>query len=200
MIKNVIFDVGQVLFHWDLRHLFAKLIDDPEELDWFLSHVVTVQWHFEHDAGRALVDMVTERVAQYPQYEHLIRAYARRFNESIPGPVDGSLEIVEQLSAQNVPLFAITNFGDEFWDGFRPTQPIFDRFADIVVSGREKMVKPDLAIYNLALSRFNIAAEESLFVDDMPANIEAAEKLGIKGHLFKDARILRRELAGLGLL
>lgn len=200
MIKNVIFDVGRVLFQWDLRHLFAKLIADSAELNWFLANVVTVQWHFEHDAGRAIPDMVAERIALYPEYETHIRAYAKRFNESIPGPVEGSLDIVDQLAANDVPLYAITNFGDEFWQGFRPTQPIFDHFTDIVVSGVEKIVKPDLAIYQLAIERFNIAPEKSLFIDDMPANIEAAQKLGIRGHLFRDAKTLRGELCDLKLL
>ena len=194
MIKNVIFDVGRVLFQWDLRHLFQKMIDDPEELDWFLENVVTVRWHFEHDAGRPLADMLPERIALFPKYEEHIRAYAVRFNETIPSPVEGSLPIVEELAAKNVPLYAITNFGAEFWDGFRPTKPIFDHFTDIVVSGREKLAKPDLAIYRLAIERFGIAAEESLFIDDMPANIEAAQQLGIKGHLFQSADSLRYEL------
>jgi len=200
MIKNVIFDVGRVLFQWDLRHLFQKLISDPEELDWFLDNVVTTQWHFEHDAGRSLADMVPERIALYPDYETHIRAYAARFNETIPGPVAGSLQIVEALAAKNVPLYAITNFGAEFWDGFRPTEPIFDHFKDIIVSGREKLVKPDLAIYRLALERFGIIAEESLFIDDMPANIEAAKQIGIKGHLFDSADNLRSELQHYGIL
>lgn len=200
MIKNVIFDVGRVLFHWDLRHLFAKLIDDEDELDWFLENVVTTQWHFEHDAGRLLADMTAERISLFPQYEALIKAYAHRFNETIPGPVAGSLEIVEALAAQDIPLFAITNFGDEFWNGFRPTQPIFDHFTDIIVSGREKLVKPDPAIYALAIDRFTIKAEESIFIDDMQANIDAANSSGMQGHLFESADILRTELEGLGLL
>lgn len=200
MIKNVIFDVGRVLFQWDLRHLFAKLIDDEDELDWFLENVVTTQWHFEHDAGRLLADMTAERISLFPQYEDLIKAYAHRFNETIPGPVAGSLEIVEALAAQDIPLFAITNFGDEFWSGFRPTQPIFDHFTDIIVSGREKLVKPDPAIYALAIDRFTIKAEESIFIDDMQANIDAANSSGMHGHLFESADILRTELEGLGLL
>lgn len=200
MIKNVIFDVGRVLFHWDLRHLFTKLIDDEDELDWFLENVVTTQWHFEHDAGRLLADMTAERISLFPQYEALIKAYAHRFNETIPGPVAGSLEIVEALAAQDIPLFAITNFGDEFWNGFRPTQPIFDHFTDIIVSGREKLVKPDPAIYALAIDRFTIKAEESIFIDDMQANIDAANSSGMQGHLFESADILRTELEGLGLL
>ena len=200
MIKNVIFDVGRVLFHWDLRHLFEKLISDSDELDWFLENVVTPELHFEHDAGRALADMAAERIALFPKYEALIRAYTSRFNETIPGPVEGSLEIVEALAARGVPLYAITNFGAEFWDGFRPTQLIFDHFRDIVVSGREKLVKPDPAIYQLALERFDINAAESLFIDDMSANIKAAKASGMHGHIFKDAAILRNELTQLALL
>src|SRR5690606_10429448 len=149
--RSVIFDVGRVLFDWDLRHLFAKLIDDKDELEWFVTHVVTPEWHFQHDAGRALADMVPERKAQFPGHDALIDAYAARFNETIPGPVPGSLELVERLGAAGVPLFAITSIGHEFWEGFRPTQPIFDCFIDIIVSGTEKLMKPDPAIFALAI-------------------------------------------------
>ncbi len=200
MIKAVVFDVGNVLFHWDLRVLFAKHIADPVELDWFLAHVVTPQWHFQHDAGRALSDMTCELSAQFPQYAHLIEIYATRFNETIPGPVAGSLEIVEELAVRGVPLFAITNFGAEFWDGFRPTQPVFDLFTDIIVSGVEKMVKPDDAIYQLALQRFDLAENEAIFIDDVPANVEAARANGFAAHGFKDAETLRAELILIGLL
>ncbi len=200
MIKNVIFDVGRVLFDWDLRHLFEKLISDPDELNWFLANVVTPEWHFEHDAGRALADMAAKRIALFPKYETHIRAYTMRFNETIPGPVTGSLEIVAALASQNIPLYAITNFGAEFWDAFRPTQPIFDHFDDIVVSGREKLVKPDPALYKLAIERFEIKADESLFIDDMNANVEAAKSSGMRGHMFKNADALRDELMRLGLL
>lgn len=199
-ISTVVFDVGRVLFEWDLRHLFAKLITDSEELDWFLANVVTPEWHFQHDAGRPLADMAAELIAQYPQYGHLIEAYRTRFNETIPGPVPGSLEIVDDLAAQGVPLFAITNFGAEFWDMFRPTQPIFDLFGDIVVSGVEKLVKPDPAIYALALERFGLQHGEAIFVDDNHANVVSARANGFAAHHFTDARRLRSELETLGLL
>ena len=88
-ITTVIFDVGRVLFEWDLRHLFAKLIHDEDELNWFLGHVITLEWHFQHDAGRSLSEMVPERMAEFPDYAHHLQAYATRFNETIPGPVPG---------------------------------------------------------------------------------------------------------------
>jgi len=192
--RCVIFDVGRVLFDWDLRHLFAKLIADERELDWFVTNVVTPEWHFQHDAGRPLAEMVPERKAEFPDQAALIDAYATRFNETIPAPVPGSLELVERLDAAGVPLFAITNFGHEFWEMFRPTQPVFDRFRDIIVSGTEKMVKPDPAIYRLAIERFGIDPAGALFVDDVAANVAGAESVGIAGHRFVDAAALERDL------
>lgn len=199
-ITTAVFDVGRVLFEWDLRHLYSKLIADPAELEYFVTHVVTPQWHFQHDAGRPLADMVPERIAEFPQYETLIEAYATRFNETIPGPVDGSLEIVAELAARDIPLFAITNFGAEFWDMFRPTQPVFDLFSDIMVSGVEKLIKPDAAIYALALDRFGLNPGEAIFIDDNLDNVIAARSNGFAAHHFQNAISLRAELTAIGLL
>jgi 2-haloacid dehalogenase len=198
--QSVIFDVGRVLFDWDLRHLFAKLIDDKDELEWFVTNVVTPQWHFQHDAGRPLAEMLPELKAEFPDHAPLIDAYATRFNETIPGAVPGSLELVERLGDAGVPLFAITNFGHEFWEGFRPTQPIFDRFRGIIVSGTEKLMKPDPAIYALAIERFAIDPAGALFIDDVAANIAGAGSVGIAGHRFVDAATLERELIARGYL
>ena len=200
LVRAVVFDVGNVLFFWSLRVLFEKLIEDPRERDWFLSNVVTDEWHFQHDAGRPLAQMVAERKAEFPDHAHLIDAYVARFNESIHAPVPGMAEIVADLAARGVPIFGITNFGAEFWAGFRPTQPIFDHFTDIIVSGDEKLVKPDPAIYELALCRFGLASGEGLFVDDRLENVEAGQANGFIGHHFKDAVTLRTDLDRLGLL
>lgn len=199
-IEAVIFDVGRVLFQWDLRHLFEKLIDDPAELDWFLANVVTEEWHFEHDRGRSLAEMLPERIALYPDHEALIRAYADRFNETIPGAVPGSIELARALHGQGTPLYAITNFGHEFWEDFRPTQDVFDLFRDIVVSGTEKLAKPDPAIFRLAERRFGHPAQAMFFIDDNPHNIAAARDCGWHVHLFTDAETLRADLAERGLL
>jgi 2-haloacid dehalogenase len=199
-VRAVVWDVGRVLYHWELRHLFRKLIADERELDWFLAHVVTEEWHFEHDAGRELADMVAERSAIYPDHAHLIAAYATRFNETIPGPVEGTHEIAALLAERGVPQFAITNFGSEFWAQFRPTAPVFDLFADIVVSGVEKLAKPDPRIFDLAASRFGHDPREMLFIDDNRANIEAAAALGWQVHHFHDADTLAQDTMMAALL
>lgn len=198
-IDTVIFDIGNVLYRWDLRCLFAKLIDDPEELDWFLAHVVTPEWHFQHDAGRPFADMVAERSREFPKYTDHIVAYSERFPESIPGPVEDMLDLVGALANRGVPLFAISNFGAEAWAQFRPTAPIFESFTDIVISGEEKLIKPDAAIYELALKRFSRRADQCLFIEDRLENIEAGEAIGIVGHHFSNAVILENKLKALGL-
>lgn len=199
-VEAVVFDVERVLYRWELRAFFAKLVDDEVALDHLLREVVTEEWHFQHDAGRPLAEMVPERQAAFPAQADLIAAYATRFNETIPGPVPGSLEIVRALHAAGVPLFAITNFGAEFWDGFAPGQPIFTLFRDIVVSGKERMVKPDAAIFALAAKRFGHHPSAMLFIDDNAANITAARALGWQVHHFRAAPTLSAELAARGLI
>ena len=199
-VQAVVFDVGRVLYQWRLAHLFEKIVPDPVRLERVLDEVITEEWHFEHDRGRALGDMVPERIALYPEFEAELQAYRTRFNETIPGPVPGSLALVERLDARGVPLFAITNFGAEFWAGFRPTAPIFDRFRDIVVSGEEKLAKPDLAIFALAEERFGLPGEAMLFIDDNKANVDAAASRGWHAHHFADAPALEADLVRRGLI
>lgn len=198
--RAVVFDIGRVLYDWDLRYLFAKLIHDEAELDWFLANVVTENWHFESDSGRPLAEMLPERIAQFPDHEALIRTYVARFNETIPGAIPGTHALARRLSAAAVPLFGLTNFGAEFWAGFRPTAPLFDLFADVVVSGEERSAKPDPRIYAIAETRFGHPPGALFFVDDNPANVAAAAARGWQAHLFTGAEALEAELVARSLL
>lgn len=198
--QAAVFDIGRVLFDWNLRYLFEKLIDDRAELDWFLSHVVTEQWHFQSDAGRPLAEMLLELKALHPERAALIDAYVERFAETLPHPMPGTHELVRRLADRGVPLYALTNFGAEFWARFRPLHPIFDLFADIVVSGEERSVKPEPRIYQIAETRFGVPPGRLFFTDDNPANVTAAAARGWQAHRFTDAASLERELAARGLL
>ncbi len=183
--RAVVWDVGHVLYDWDPRHLYEKLIDDPARLDWFLEHVVTRAWHFQHDAGRPVAETAAELIARFPAEESLIRAYAPRWLETIPGPIPGTHALVHALAAAGTPLYAITNFGAEFWAMFRPTAPIFDLFDGIIVSGEERLMKPDPAIWQLAQTRFGRPGTDFLLIDDSPANIAGAAAAGWHVHLFE---------------
>lgn len=200
MIEAVVFDVGKVLVEWERDLPFRRLIPDATQRAWFMETVIPLSWHGQHDAGRAADEMIAERSAMFPDHAHLIEAWLSHFNETIPGPVLGSEEIVEELAAHGVPLYAITNFGADTWAGFRPTYPLFDRFRDIVVSGDEKLAKPDPAIYALAEARFGHAPASMLFVDDSLPNVESARACGWHAHHFNGAETLRAELIERGLI
>ena len=197
----VVFDVGNVLYDWNPRFLYERLIEDDRALDAFLRDVATREWHFQHDAGRPFAETSAELSAEHPEFAEHIAVWGPRFSETIPGMLPGMRELVQELDAAGVPLYAITNFSGEFWIPFRAREAaIFDRFRDIVVSGDEKLVKPDAAIYRLALDRFGLKPDEAVFIDDREDNIAGAEAVGIPGLLFIDAPTLRRDLVRLGLL
>jgi 2-haloacid dehalogenase len=197
--RAVIFDVGRVLFDWNLRFLYERLIPEGEALDAFLRDVVTPEWHFQHDAGRPFAETSAELAAQYPHHAELIAALSPRFSETIGPALPGMTDLVADLDAANVPLYAITNFSDEFWPPFRAREAaFFAPFRDVVVSGHEKLTKPDSAIYRLALDRFGLNPEEAVFVDDNAANVAGANAIGIHGLLFTGEPQLRADLRDLG--
>lgn len=197
----VIFDVGNVLFDWNLRFLYERLIEDDRALDAFLRDVLTIDWHLQHDAGRPFAETSAELIAQHPEHAELIAALGPRFNETIRGMIPGMEALVAELHDAGVPLFAITNFSGEFWRPFRAANAaFFDQFRDVVVSGDEGLMKPDPAIYHLALTRFGLRAEEAVFFDDNPANVAGAVALGIEARLFTGAVRCGADLVALQLL
>ncbi|MFC0304827.1 HAD family phosphatase [Rhizorhabdus histidinilytica] len=198
--RAVIFDVGNVLYDWNLRQFFEKLVP-AHELELFLRDVVNLNWHGQHDAGRPFAETSAELIAAWPRFADAIAAFGPRFAETVTGLLPGMGAIVHDLHAHGVPLFAITNFSHEFWPPFRAREAaIFDLFADILVSGEVRLIKPDPAIYVMALDRFGLGPAEAIFIDDRADNVAAAEALGIAGHLFAGAGPLRAELERLGLL
>ena len=197
----VIFDVGNVLYGWDPDAFLVRQIADDEARLRFVEDTDLFSWHDTLDAGRPYDEAAAELTERFPAYAELIRAWSDRFGETITGPVPGVHDIVEALHAGGVPLFAITNFSADFWPPFHARErEFFARFGGIVVSGEEKMLKPDPAIYFLALDRFRLRPAQALFIDDRAVNVEGARAVGMHAHLFIGAEDLRGRLETEGLL
>jgi 2-haloacid dehalogenase len=200
-VTAVVFDVGNVLYGWDPDSFLARQIPQDEARLRFIEDVDLWGWHDTLDGGRPFAEAAAELSEKFPDYAHLIAAWGERFGETISDPVPGVHALVDELDARGVPLFAITNFSADFWTPFRAREDAFFRvFRDIVVSGEEKLLKPDPAIYFRALDRFGLQPHEALFVDDRQINVEGAEAVGMHGHLFTDAEDLRKRLEAEGLL
>lgn len=200
-ISAVVFDVGNVLYGWDPDSFLVRQIADDEARMRFIDDVGLWEWHDSLDGGRPFDEAAAELSGKFPEYAHLISAWGDRFGETITDPVQGVHRIVEELDGRGVPLFAITNFSADFWKPFHAREEtFFRRFRDIVVSGEEKMLKPDPAIYFLALDRFGLKPAEALFIDDREINVEGARAVGMHAHLFTTAEDLRARLQAEGLL
>lgn len=197
---TVIFDLGGVLLDWNPRYLYRKLIADEAACERFLTEVCHHDWNVRQDAGRSFAEAEAEAIARHPDKADLIRAWLRRFDEMIPHAIQGTVDILERLHARGIPLYALTNFSGET---FRPTRtrfPFFQRFRGIVVSGDEKMLKPEERIYRLLCERYGVDPKEAVFIDDSLKNAEGATAIGIHGIHFRGPDSLARDLAEIGLL
>lgn len=200
-VTAAVFDVGNVLYGWDPESFLVRQIADDTARLRFIEEVDLYGWHETLDGGRPFAEAAAELSETFPAYAELISAWGERFGETITDPVPGVHAIVADLDRRGVPLFAITNFSADFWAPFhRRERHFFSRFRDIVVSGEEKLLKPDPALYLLALRRFGIGPDEALFIDDRRINVEGAHAVGMKGHLFTTAADLRDRLEKEGLL
>lgn len=196
-----LFDLGRVVLDWEPERLYRKIFDDPAQRDWFLANVCTMDWHTRHDAGASFADNAASLIARHPNYETEILAWGGRWMEMFDGYIEGTAALLEQLEAQNVPLYALSNMPAETWPWMQSHFPLLTLFRHTVVSGAIGLVKPDARIYAHTLEKMGGPAPETvLFIDDSARNIDAAKALGFQTHLFTDATELEAALRDAKLL
>jgi 2-haloacid dehalogenase len=190
----VVFDIGNVLIHWEPRRLYSRIFGKPAKVDWFLSNVCHSEWNLELDRGAVWREAIAERIALYPDYADEIRAYDERWDEMVSGPVEGSVLLMDRLRAGGVPLYAITNFSRAKFDRAVKRFPFLLLFRGTIVSADVGLVKPDQAIFELFLTRYGLSAQDCLFIDDSAANVEGARRVGMAAHHFTNSRSLETAL------
>jgi 2-haloacid dehalogenase len=198
--RAAVFDLGGVLIDWDPRYLYRKLLADEAAVEEFLATVYTPEWNAELDRGRPFAEGVAELTERHPAHAAAIAAHHQRWPEMLGGDVAGTVELLAELRAAGVPLYALTNWSAETFGTARRCFEFLDWFDGVVVSGEERIVKPDPRIFRLLLDRFGLEAAATFYVDDSPANVAAALQLGLDAVRFRDPGRLRRDLADRGLL
>jgi 2-haloacid dehalogenase len=194
-IKAAVFDLGGVLIDWDPRYLYRKLLADEAAVEEFLATICTPEWNAEQDRGRPFAEGVAELVERHPAHAAAIAAYAERWPEMLAGEIGGSIEVLAELRATGVPLYALTNWSAETFVVARERFEFLGWFDGVLVSGEERMIKPDPRFFKLLQDRFGLAPEATFYVDDSEANVAAARRLGFDAVRFTGPGQLRRELA-----
>jgi 2-haloacid dehalogenase len=198
-IDAVVFDLGNVVVRWDVRALYRKIFTDEAEMERFLAEVWTDEHNLRCDSGESFAAVTAEVVAEHPEFDGEIRAAGERWIETIPGPVDGTFDIIAELSDAGVPLYGLTNMSMESFPQLEVIYPQLSLLRHVVVSGQVGVTKPDPAIFEILIERTGVDPATTLFIDDSPVNTAGAAAMGFLTALFTDATSLRRRLADEGL-
>jgi 2-haloacid dehalogenase len=194
-VRAVVFDLGGVLIDWDPRHLYRKLLADEAAVEEFLATVCTPEWNAEQDRGRPFAEGVAELTERHPAHAAAIAAYSERWAEMLAGEIPGSVAVLAELRAAGMPRYALTNWSAETFGIARERFGFLDWFCGVLVSGEERMIKPDPRFFRLLVERFGLVPGTTFYVDDSAANVEAARALGFDAVRFTGPRRLRRDLA-----
>lgn len=193
-MKNIVFDFGGVLVDWNPRYLYDKYFGDEERSQWFLDNICLYSWNLQMDGGKPFAEGVRELQAEHPEWTEAIGIYHTRWIEMMGGEVEGTADVLRALKRAGYGIYGLTNWSAETFPLIRDTYPVFGEFDGIVVSGEEHLLKPDAAIYRCLIDRYGLQPEESIFIDDNAANVEAARGVGMKALRFESARQLADEL------
>ena len=197
-VSGVVWDFGQVLIRWDPLPAIAAGVGDADARA-FLSTFDFGAWTHAQDAGRTWAQALRVLEEEAPQWLAAAAAYVDNIRLALLGPVLGTHEVVRELDAAGVPQLGLTNWSAELYPHAPATYDVIGLLRDVVVSGVEKLAKPDPAIYHLVAERSGIALDELVFIDDSPANVTAAAELGMRAIQFTGADALRADLRSLGL-
>ena len=200
VVAAVVFDLGNVLIAWDPHPAIARAVGAQQATRFLADDEFDfMAWNHEQDAGRSWDEGEAAALTSHPHWEPAIRAYRANYNESLVGAIEDTVQIVRDLHAAGIPLYALTNWSEELFPVALERFDFLNLFEDIVVSGQVGVAKPDLAIFTILRERIGHSLDGCIFIDDSPRNVEAAAEAGLDAILFTDTGHLRRDLARRGL-
>lgn len=198
-LKNIIFDFGGVLVDWNPAYLYRNEFESESEMNYFLENICTPEWNIKQDEGRTLAEATETLQKEYPEYKEMIGLFYGRWEEMLKGDIKENVSVLKKLK-EKYPLYGLTNWSSELIDIAYKRFDFFKLFDGIVVSGDEKLIKPNPKLYNVLLNRYNIEANESVFIDDNEQNIVTARKMGFHTIHFIEEVDLEKEIKEMGLL
>ena len=198
-VKNIIFDFGGVLVDWNPVYLYKNEFESVTDMNYFLENICTPEWNIQQDAGRSLAEATEILQKKHPEYKELIGYYYARWEEMLGGVIKDSERVLKMLKTK-YPIYGLTNWSAETITIAYNKYDFFSHLKGIVVSGDEKLIKPDPKLYQVLLDRYDLKANESLFIDDNIHNIETAQKMGFHTIHFTENIDLEKVVREMGVL
>lgn len=195
MIKYIVFDFGGVLVDYNFKNFFAHLLGSEEKATWFLNNVFTEEMNNKLDMQlKPFGEYIEEWKTRWPEYAHELDYFDLHYTDIFTGEVAGMKVLMEKLKAQGYQLLGLSNWSSKVNDVMKKFPDCFRLLDGYLVSYMVHQLKPAPEIYQSFIQKFGIKADECVFIDDKPKNIEGAKNIGMKGIVFKDAQQLERDL------
>ena len=180
IVKKFLFDLGNVFFDWNPERVLKPIFNDDERMNFFINNISFPLLDTRCDAGITIEIAVNDAIKKFPDFENEIKLYYPNHGNMVGGFFQKTVDIFYKLKELNYPCYILSNWSAETYEGMEEKYPFLKDFEGKIISGRDFLIKPDPAIYELAISRFDLVPQETLFIDDRLDNIEAAQKLNFQ--------------------
>jgi len=189
-----LFDLGGVFFDWDPKYFYKSIFPSEKEMEFFLKYICNQEWNIQQDAGRSFKDGEKELIVQFPKYTKEIQMYYPNHHKMIKGTFQNSIDQLLELKFHNYLCYVLSNWSAETFIEVKNDYSFLNKFDGLLISGEDKLVKPDKAIYKLAISRFDLIPDKTVFIDDKIENIEAAKELNFKTIHIIDPKNIKEQI------
>jgi len=189
-----LFDLGGIFFDWNPKYFYINFFKTQQELNYFLNNVCTLEWNLKQDGGRLIKEAEEELIEKYPKYVKEIKLYYPNHRKMIRGVFQNSIDVLSHLHEQNFLCYVLSNWSAETFQGMTDEYPFLKKFDGLLISGIEKMIKPNLEIFNLAIKRFKLIPKETVFIDDNLHNINAAKKLNFRTIHLSNPYLIKKKI------
>ena len=179
-VKKFLFDLGNVFFDWNPERILKPIFNDDERMNFFINNISFPLLDTRCDAGITIEVAVNDAVKKFPDFEKEIKLYYPNHRNMVGGFFQKTVDIFYKVKNLNYPCYILSNWSAETYEGMEETYPFLKDFDGKIISGRDFLIKPDPAIYELAISRFDLVPQETLFIDDRLDNIQAAQNLNFQ--------------------
>jgi len=196
MIKNIVFDLGNVIVRWNPKYIVSHYTGDGVMQDKLIANLFGSSHWLGFDEGLLTRDQVIYNVQQTlsENYHTMVHDMVHHWHKHAP-PIAGMEELVRELKDQGYGIYLLSNTNIHF-DEYKDTIPALQYFDGYYISAQTKLVKPQIEIYHDFLKTFSLVAEECIFIDDIADNIAGAIAAGIDGYHFDgDVRKLRKYIS-----
>lgn len=184
MIKNFIFDMGNVIIQWNPTYIVQQYIEDPQVVKEIEDTVFKSQEWLDYDCGTITKEKIKEVLSSRveKQYQDIVKEMLEHWYMHCP-IIKGMIPIIQELKEKGYGIYLLSNTNDSF-EEYKHLIETFIYFDGFYISAKTKLVKPSVAIFQDFIKTFNLHMEECVFIDDMLVNVEGARKAGMQGYHF----------------